>query len=371
MSEVKFLDLQSQYRSIKNEIDEAVIAVLESSNYVLGPRVEAFECDFAAAHGAEEGIAVNSGTSALHLALLAAGVGAGDEVIAPSMTFTATAAAISYTGAKPVFVDVDPASFTIDPALIEEKVGARTKAIIPVHLYGQAADMDPIMEIAERRGLIVIEDAAQAHLARYKDRPVGSIGHMAGFSFYPGKNLGAYGEGGLVTTNSPEFAHKMRLLRDWGQSRKYHHEFLAYNYRMDAIQGAILGVKLRHLDGWTEQRRAHARRYQEALGRTGVRTATEVPERRHVYHIFSVFHPERDRLREALGAAGVQTGIHYPIPVHLQQAYAELGYKPGDLPVTEQVANEQLSLPMFAELTDAEVDRVVEAVAAFAAAPVA
>jgi len=367
MTGVKFLDLEAQYASIKADVEEAVLGVLASSTYVLGPQVEAFERDFAAAHGAKEGIAVNSGTSALHVALLAAGVGAGDEVIAPSMTFTATAAAISYTGAKPVFADVDPTSFTIDPAQIEAKITPRTKAIIPVHLYGQSADMRPIMEIAERRGLIVIEDAAQAHLAQYEGRPVGSIGHIGCFSFYPGKNLGAYGEGGLATTSVPEFAHKMRLLRDWGQSRKYHHEFLAYNYRMDAIQGAILGVKLRHLEDWTEARRAHARRYQDLLEGSGVGVATEVAGRRHVYHIFSVFHPERDRLREELGSRGIQTGIHYPIPVHLQGAYRDLGHKPGDFPVTERIANEQLSLPMFAELRDEQIGEVAETVTELAA----
>jgi dTDP-4-amino-4,6-dideoxygalactose transaminase len=371
MTRVKFLDLGAQYESIKGEIDEAVLKVLASSTYVLGPEVEAFEQRFAKAHGADEGIAVNSGTSALHLALLAAGIGPGDEVIAPSMTFTATAAAISYTGARPVFVDIDEISFTLDPAQIEAKITPRTKAIVPVHLYGQSADMRPIMDVADRYGLIVIEDAAQAHLAQYEGRPVGSIGHIGCFSFYPGKNLGAYGEGGLATTSVPELAHKMRLLRDWGQSRKYHHEFLAYNYRMDAIQGAILGVKLGHLDDWTEARRVHARRYRELLEGSGIRVAAEVPGRRHVYHIFSIFHPERDRLRDTLGQAGIQTGIHYPIPVHLQGAYRDLGHKPGDFPVTERVANEQLSLPMFAELTDEEIALVAQEVNAFAAVPAA
>lgn len=364
MSGVKFLDLQAQYQSIRAEVDEAVLRVLGSGTYVLGPEVEAFEREFASAHGASEGIAVNSGTSALHLALLAAGIGSGDEVITPSMTFTATAAAISYTGANPVFVDVDPLSVTVDPAQIETRITPRTKAIIPVHLYGQPANMAPIMEIAEHHGLIVIEDAAQAHLARYEGRPVGSIGHIGCFSFYPGKNLGAYGEGGLMTTSVPEFARKMRLLRDWGQSRKYHHEVLAYNYRMDAVQGAILRVKFRHLAAWTETRRALAARYRELLGnRIGI--AAEAPGRRHVYHIFSVFHPERDGLRDELGRQGIQTGIHYPIPVHLQEAYRHLGYKAGDLPVSERVAKEQLSLPLFAELGDEEIARVAMAVRQF------
>jgi dTDP-4-amino-4,6-dideoxygalactose transaminase len=368
MDVVKFLDLDAQYRSIRKEVDEAVLRVLASSTYVLGPEVERFERQFAQAHGADDAIAVNSGTSALHIALLAAGIGPGDEVITASMTFTATAAAISYTGAKPVFVDVDETSFTIDPSQIEARITPRTKAIMPVHLYGQSADMGPIMDIAERHGIVVIEDSAQAHLARYDGRSVGSIGHIGCFSFYPGKNLGAYGEGGLATTSVPEYARKMRLLRDWGQSRKYHHEFLAYNYRMDAIQGAILGVKLRHLEQWTDARRANARRYQRLLSESGLAVASEVPGRRHVYHVFSIFHPERDRLREQLGSQDIQTGIHYPIPVHLQGAYRGLGYKIGDLPVTERLAAQQLSLPMFAELTEEQIGLVAEAVNAFAAA---
>jgi dTDP-4-amino-4,6-dideoxygalactose transaminase len=360
---VKFLDLQAQYQSIKSEIDEAVLGVLASAQYVLGPEVERFEQEFAAAHGAAAGIAVNSGTSALHLALIAAGVGPGDEVITASMTFTATAAAISYTGASPVFVDIDPQSFTIDPSLVEARITERTKAIIPVHLYGQAADLDPLLAIANARGLTVIEDAAQAHLAEYRGRRVGGIGHIGAFSFYPGKNLGAYGEGGLVTTSDPELAEKIRLLRDWGQKRKYHHEMLAYNYRMDGIQGAVLRVKLRHLEAWTESRRRIAAFYQERLGELGLALSREVPDRRHVYHIFSVFHPQRDQLQEHLGAAGIQTGNHYPIPVHLQKAYESLGYREGDFPVTERTAREQLSLPLYAEMPEADVERVCDRIA--------
>jgi dTDP-4-amino-4,6-dideoxygalactose transaminase len=357
---VKFLDLQAQYQSIKQEVDEAVLGVLASAQYVLGPEVERFEQEFAVAHGAAHAIAVNTGTSALHLALIAAGVGPGDEVITPSMTFTATAAAISYTGASPVFVDVDPQSFTIDPALVEAKITERTKAIMPVHLYGQSADLDPLLAIANAHGLTLIEDAAQAHLAEYRGRRVGGIGHIGAFSFYPGKNLGAYGEGGLVTTNDPELGEKIRLLRDWGQKRKYHHEMLAYNYRMDAIQGAVLRVKLRHLEGWTESRRRVAAQYQERLGELGLALSQEVPERRHVYHIFSVFHADRSQLQEHLGAAGIQTGNHYPIPVHLQKAYEHLGQREGDFPITERTAREQLSLPIYAELPEADVERVCD-----------
>ena len=363
---VKFLDLQTQYQTIKHEVDEAVMRVLESSVYVLGPEVKSFEEEFAAAHGVSHGIAVNTGTSALHIALLAAGIGSGDEVITASMTFTATAAAISYTGATPVFVDIDPETFTIDPSQIEAKISPRTKAIMPVHLYGLAADMDPIMDIAQRHGLVVIEDAAQAHLAEYKGRKVGGIGHMAAFSFYPGKNLGAYGEGGITLTNDADLAHKMRLLRDWGQQQKYQHEMLAYNYRMDAIQGAILRVKLRHLEGWTARRRAIAALYNERLGDLGLRVSRDVPGRKHVFHIFSAFHADRDGLQHRLDAEGIQTGRHYPFPVHLQKAYEKLGYKVCDLPETERVAKEQISLPIYPEMTESAVNIVCDAVEGWA-----
>ena len=359
---VKFLDLQTQYRSIKDEVDAAVLNVLASSQYVLGPEVEAFERQFADAHNVAESIAVNSGTSALHIALLAAGVGAGDEVIAPAMTFTATGAAIAYTGATPVFVDVDPDSFTIDPAQVEAKINSRTKALMPVHLYGQPADMDALMAIARKHGLLVIEDAAQAHLAEFRGRKVGGIGDMAAFSFYPGKNLGAYGEGGLATTNDPELARKMRLFRDWGQEQKYHHKMIAYNYRMDAIQGAVLRVKLRHLERWTEGRRDVAARYQQRLANLGVRPAQEVPDRRHVYHVFSIFHPRRDALHAFLAERGVQSGKHYPVPLHLQEAFASLRHSQGDFPVAEMIGREQLSLPIYPEMAEADVDTVCDAI---------
>lgn len=365
MSGVKFLDLKTQYLAIKDEVDAAVLDVLDSATYVLGPKVQAFETAFARAHETTHGVAVNTGTSALHVALLAERIGAGDEVITVPMTFTATVAVIRYTGATPVFVDVDPETFTMDPTQIVDKITPRTRAILPVHLYGQAADMGPIMEIARAHGLKVIEDCAQAHLATYQGRPVGGIGNYGCFSFYPGKNLGAYGEGGLVTTNEDASAEQMRLLRDWGQVRKYHHEMLAYNYRMDGIQGAVLGVKLRYLDRWTEERRSRAALYRDLLDGSGLHVATESADRRHVYHIFSVFHDERDRLQAHLAQAGIQSGLHYPFPVHLQKAYADLGHKPGDFPVSEQVAKTQLSLPMYPELLDSEVARVVEALKSF------
>jgi dTDP-4-amino-4,6-dideoxygalactose transaminase len=362
---VPFLDLKAQYASIKTEVDEAVLRVLASTTYVLGPEVEAFEKEFAAAHNVKHAVAVNTGTSALHVALLAAGVKAGDEVITVSMTFIATVSAIRYAGASPVFVDVDPVTCTMDVSQIEAKITPRTRAIMPVHLYGQPADMDPIMEIAKRRNLIVIEDAAQAHAAEYKGRRVGGIGQIAGFSFYPGKNLGAYGEAGLATTNDDKYAHTMRLLRDWGQEKKYYHDVHAFNYRMDAIQGAILRVKLRQLEKWTDARRTHASRYDVLLRESGIKHATEVKGRKHVYHIYGVYHERRADLQAALHAAGIHTGIHYPIPVHLQRAYSDLGYKVGDLPVTERIAREQLSLPMFPELSEDQIARVTKKVAAW------
>jgi len=274
---IPLLDLKAQYHSIKPEIDAAIAGVLESSQFVLGAEVAAFEEEFAAYCGTSECIALNSGTSALHLALLAAGVGPGDEVITVPFTFIASVAAIGYVGARPVLLDIDPSSFTIDPGAIEKAITARTRAILPVHLYGQPADMDPIMEVARRHGLVVIEDAAQAHGAKYKGVPVGGIGDLACFSFYPGKNLGAYGEGGAVTTGNVEFASTIRMLRDWGQDRKYHHVLRGFNYRMEGFQGAILRVKLRHLEQWTEARRAGAARYNKLLADSGVETPKEMP----------------------------------------------------------------------------------------------
>lgn len=354
------VDLRAQYRSIKGEIDEAVLRVLDSSQFVLGDEVAAFEREFAAYCGAGEAVAVNSGTSALHVALLAAGIGPGDEVITVPFTFVATAAAIVYTGATPVFVDIEPDCFTMDPGLIEARITPRTKAIVPVHLYGQPADMTPILDVARRHGLMVLEDAAQAHGAEYLGRRCGSFGHVAAFSFYPGKNLGAYGEGGAAVTSDPGLARTMRVLRNWGQERKYEHRLKGYNYRMDGIQGAILRVKLRHLEAWTEARRSRAARY-DALLAGSVATPVQRPGSRHVYHVYVVRAAERDRLADALQAAGVRTAIHYPIPVHLQPAYADLGYRAGDFPVSERAAAEVLSLPMFPELTDAQCEQVTTA----------
>lgn len=364
MSEIKvpYLDLKAQYRAIRPEIDAALARVLDTCQFVLGPEVAAFEHEFAKYCGASDCIGVNSGTSALHLALLAAGVGPGDEVITVPFTFVASIASILYCGARPVLVDIDPVSFTMDPAALESAITPRTKVIMPVHLYGQTADMDPIMEVARRRQLIVIEDAAQAHGANYKGRPAGSIGHLGCFSFYPGKNLGAYGEGGAVTTSNPEYARTIRMLRDWGTDRKYHHVLRGFNYRMEGFQGAVLGVKLRHLEQWTEKRRSIVSRYNELLADSGLTLPREMPWGRHVYHAYTVRSSDRDNLQRTLSAAGIQSGIHYPIPAHLQPAYSDLGYSQGAFPQAEKAAEEVLSLPVYPELEPPQVQAVAEAV---------
>jgi dTDP-4-amino-4,6-dideoxygalactose transaminase len=359
---VPYLDLKAQYRAIKPEIDAAVGRVLESCQFVLGPEVSDFEKAFATYCGGSECVALNSGTSALHLALLAAGVGPGDEVVTTPFTFVASVAAILYAGARPILVDIDPRSFTLDPSKIEASITSRTKVLLPVHLYGQPADMDPIMDIARRHNLIVIEDAAQAHGAQYKGRPAGSIGHMACFSFYPGKNLGAYGEGGAVTTNNSEYARMIRMLRDWGQDRKYHHLLRGYNYRMEGLQGAVLNVKLRHLEQWTGARRSIVQHYNRLLSDCELELPIEKPWARHVYHVYTVRSKERDRLQKALADEGIQTGIHYPVPVHLQPAYADLDYEPGSFPEAEAAAKQVLSLPLYPELSLQAVSQVTDAV---------
>jgi len=358
---IPFVDLPAQYRALKPEIDAAVAKVFENAQFILGPAVAAFERDFAAFCGASEGIGVNSGTSALHLSLLAAGVGPGDEVITVPFTFVATVAAIEYAGAKPVLVDVEPEFLTMDPGKLEAAITPRTKAIIPVHLFGQPADMDPIMAIAKKHGLVVIEDACQAHGSEYRGKRCGSIGQLGCFSFYPGKNLGAYGEGGAVVTNDPVLAKKIRLLRAWGEDVRYEHKYRGFNYRMDGVQGAILGVKLRHLEAWTEARRRNAAEYGRRLAETSAAVPLERRDVRHVYHLYVVRLQQRDAWRERLTEAGVQTGVHYPIPVHLQPAYRDLGYAAGDFPVCEEASREVLSLPMFPELKDAQIAEVAHA----------
>jgi dTDP-4-amino-4,6-dideoxygalactose transaminase len=369
---IPFVDLKSQYLSIKAEVDAAILKTIESCAFTLGPDVAAFENDFAAYSTVKHGIAVNNGTSALHLALLAAGIGEGDEVITVPFTFVASVAAIYYSRATPVFVDIDPRTFTMDPAQIEAAITPRTKAILPVHLYGQCADMDPILAIAKKHNLVVIEDACQAHGAEYKGRRAGSMGDMGAFSFYPGKNLGAYGEGGLVSTNNPEFNRTIRMLRDWGAEKKYQHVLKGYNYRMEGIQGAVLRVKLKYLEGWTEQRRAAAAHYARFFAGSNVRTPEALAHNRHVYHIYAIRTAHRTEWMDALSKQGIASGIHYPIPVHLLPAYADLGYQAGQFPHSEAAANETMSLPMFPELTAQQCQTVATAVKALAEAkPVA
>jgi dTDP-4-amino-4,6-dideoxygalactose transaminase len=296
----------------------------------------------------------------LHLALLACGIGTGDEVISVPMTFVATVWAISYVGARPVFVDIEPDTFTIDIRQVERAITSRTRAILAVHLYGQMAQLDPLIEICHRHSLALIEDAAQAHGAMYYGRRAGAIGRVGCFSFYPGKNLGAYGEGGAITTNDDAIARRVRSLRDHAQSERYRHEELGFNYRMDGLQGAVLSVKLRHLEEWNATRRQVAMRYRELLCDTALALPDEAEGRRHVWHLYVVRYPERNRLQQTLTAAGIGTGLHYSIPVHLQPAYASLGYRAGDFPVAEKVAQECLSLPIYPELTEQEQERVVQ-----------
>ena len=354
---VPFLDLKAQYRGIKDEIHTALDGVLENTAFVLGPAVAKFEGAFASYCGVKHAIGVNSGTSALHLALLAAGIGPGDEVIAPAMTFIATVSSIVYAGARPVLVDVHPVSYTLDPGRIEAAVTPKTKAIMPVHLYGQPADMDPILFIAKKHRLLVIEDAAQAHGAEYKGRRCGSLGDIAGFSFYPGKNLGAYGEGGAVTTNRDDLARTVRMLRDWGQERKGEHVLRGYNYRMEGFQGAVLGVKMNHIEAWTEGRRRAAARYDALLRDVpGVTAPRQMDYGRHVYHVYGILVKDRDAVGKKLQDQGIGTNIHYPHPIHLQKCFSELGHKPGDFPVAERLAAEELSLPMYPELTEAHIE---------------
>lgn len=370
--DVPFLDLKAQYARIKHEIDPAVAKVVESAAFAGGPFVEEFERSFAAFCGSAHAAGVASGTDALWLPLLALGIGPGDEVITVAHTFIATAEAITYTGATPVFVDIDERTFTMDPEKLEAAITDRTKAIIPVHLYGQTAEMDRIMEIAEAHGLYVIEDACQAHGAMYKGKRAGTIGHVGAFSFYPGKNLGAWGEAGGIITDDPELVKKMRMLRDHGQAKKYYHDLVGWNGRMDGIQGAVLSVKLRHLPAWNEARRAHAKRYRELLsGLDGIVLPAEAEYGRHVYHLYVVRVADRDGFMKALAERGVHCGIHYPLPLHLQKAYAGAGYGEGSLPVTERVAREIVSLPMYAELTEEQLSYTAEAVRGALERPVA
>jgi dTDP-4-amino-4,6-dideoxygalactose transaminase len=358
---VPFLDVKAQYSSIKTEVDEAIQKVIESCAFAGGPFVEKFEKDFAAFCQCEYSAGVGNGTDALWLALLALGVKNGDEVITVPNTFIATAEAISYCGAKPVFIDVDKKTYTMNPELIEAAITPRTKAIIPVHLFGQTADMDPIIEIAKKHNLYLIEDACQAHGAEYKGRPAGSIGDAGCFSFYPGKNLGAFGEAGAITTNNKELYDKVKVIRDHGQKKKYYHEVVGWNARMDGIQGAVLSVKLKELSRRNDARKENAKQYNEMLsGLNGIIIPTEADYAKHVYHIYAIRCKNRDAVMKSLEEKDIHCGIHYPVPVHLQDAYRFLGYKDGSLPVAENSAKEFLSLPMFPELSEAQISYVVD-----------
>ncbi len=362
-SKIPFLDLAAHHAPLREEFDQAIREVIDSGAFAGGPVVEQFESEFSAFCGSDYALGVGSGTEALWLALLACGIGPGDEVITVSNTFMATAEAITYTGATPVFVDVDDRTYTMDPALLETVLTARTKAIIPVHLFGQCADMDPILAFAESHGLFVIEDAAQAHGAEYKGRKAGSLGAAGCFSFYPGKNMGAFGEAGAVVTNDPKIQEKIRILRDHGQVRKYHHTMVGWNCRMDGIQAAILRIKLRHLDRNNQRRRARALQYNEAFaGLDQIVTPYEAEAGRHVYHLYAVRVSERDEIMRLLEEKNIGCGIHYPVSIHLQEAYQALGYAEGAFPNAERTSAEFISLPMFPELSETQAALVAEAV---------
>jgi dTDP-4-amino-4,6-dideoxygalactose transaminase len=363
---VPFVDLKAQYHSIAADIDRAITGVIANTSFILGPEVSSFEAEFANFCESDYCVGLDSGTSALELALRAYDIGPGDEVITVANTFIATVSAISFTGAQPVLVDALPETYTIDVAAVERAITASTRAIIPVHLYGQVADMEPLLSLARDYGIPVIEDACQAHGADYRGRRVGSSGNIACFSFYPGKNLGAYGDAGALTTNDPAIAERVRMLRDYGQTRKYHHEFIGYNRRLDAIQAAILRAKLPHLNDWNAARLRHASLYTALLADTSVITPSIHKVGSHVFHLYVIRTTNRDGLQAHLQDRGIATGIHYPIPVHLQRAYANHGYRQGDFPVTEQHAEEILSLPMYPELTRHQIEYVANAVREFA-----
>jgi dTDP-4-amino-4,6-dideoxygalactose transaminase len=362
---VPYLDLPAQIRSLRPELDAAIARTLDHCSFCLGPDVAQFEKDFAKYCGAEHCVAFNSGTSALHVGLMLLNVGAGDEVISTPHTFVATSWAISYVGAKPVYVDIDDATFNLDPKLIEQAITPRTKAIMPVHLYGHPYDVDGIQAVCRKHNLPLVEDACQAHGAKYKGKTVGALGEWSGFSFYPGKNLGACGEGGALVTNNAAFAARARSLREHGSSVRYYHDEVGFNYRMEGIQGAVLGVKLKKLNDWTAGRRRVAHQYHELLKDTPLQLPREAAWAESVYHLYVVRHPKRDELKKHLEANGVGCALHYPLPLHLQKCYASLGHKEGTFPVAEKAARECLSLPIYPEMTDAQVQRVVSVIKEF------
>ena len=362
---IPFVDLRKQYAPLKEEILSGISRVLDGMQLFLGENVQALEKEFAQFCDASYGIGVSDGTAALNIILRALDIGPGDEVITVSHTFIATAEAILLTGAKPVFVDIDPSTYLMDISQVEAKITSHTKAILPVHLYGQTVDMDPLMDMAKRHGLMVVEDACQAHGAEYKGRKAGALGDAAGFSFYYSKNLGAYGEGGFITTNSTELATKIRKIRDHGSGVRYHHDLIGVNGRLDEIQAVVLRAKLPHLAAWNEKRREHAYLYNELLKGTQAVIPTECSNNTPVYHLYVISTPKRDELQAFLKEQGIFTGIDYPIPVHLQKAMEFLGYKQGDLPVTEKITTQILSLPMFAELEDDQIRVVADNIRAF------
>jgi len=359
---IPFGDLKLQYQTLKVELDEAIRSVLENGWFVLGKNVAAFEEEFGSYCGATFAVGVGNGTDALQLALMACDIGPGDEVITVPNSATFTALAISGTGAKPVFVDIHPDTYNMDPEKLEQAIGPHTKAIMPVHLYGQPADMDAILAIARKHSLLVIEDAAQAHGALYKGKRVGTLGDIGCFSFYPSKNLGAFGDGGLVTTNQPEIADRVRMLRNGGQKSRYDHQLLGINSRLDEMQAAILRVKLPYLDKWNNARRHIAALYTALLGDSQVEPPLEMPSAQHVYHLYVIRCLDRQGLQEHLAKEGVETAIHYPTPIHLQGAYRWLGLNRGAFPVAERYADEILSLPVYPELTDTKVRQIANAI---------
>jgi len=362
---VPYLDLPAQMRGIRKEIDAAIARTLDNCSFCLGPDVVQFEKDFAKFCDAEHCVAFNSGTSALHVAMILLGIGRDDEVITTPCTFVATSWAISYVNAKPVYVDVDDATFNLKPELVEGAITKRTKAIMPVHLYGHPADLEPLLKICRKHNLPLIEDACQAHGAKYKGKVVGTFGEISCYSFYPGKNLGAYGEGGALVTNNAAYAARARALREHGSTQRYYHDEVGFNYRMEGIQGAVLGIKLKHLDEWTRERRKVAHRYHELLADTPLQLPTEADYAGSAYHLYVVRHPNRDDLKKHLEVNKVGCALHYPLSLHMQKCYAHLGYKAGDFPVAEKAARECLSLPIFSEMTDAQIERVSEVIHEF------
>lgn len=359
---IPFVDLKAQHRQLEPELRQVFDRVMANTAFIQGAEVKAFEEAFGAYCGAKHVVAMNSGTAALHLTLLALGIGPGDEVITVAHTFIASSEAISAVGAKPVFVDVHPESFTMDPAKVEKAITPRTKALLPVHLYGQPSDMDALLAIAKKHKLALVEDACQAHGATYKGAKAGTLGTAGCFSFYPSKNLGCCGEGGAMVTDDPKLAEKVRLLREHGAETKYVHKFAGYNFRMEGFQGGFLTVKLKYLDGWNEKRRALAARYDKLLAGSGIQIPKEMPYAKHVYHLYVIQTDDREMLKQQLAERGIETSLHYPIPLHLQEAYRDLGYKKGDFPVTEKLCERILSLPMFPELSPEAVDQVAAAI---------